>query len=100
LTKWATPKTNIIICLDCGSFHEKGSICGKCYQKVKVETALIHEEIFKKNEFKNAYPTKEIGVKYANDPKNDAGGKVIVEIPKNRPAWFDNNLLTRVNSKN
>ena len=35
ITKWAMPKRNITTCLDCGSYHEMGTICGKCYETVK-----------------------------------------------------------------
>ena len=35
MTKWATTKTNITTCLDCGSYHEIGTICGNCYMKLK-----------------------------------------------------------------
>ena len=35
MTKWASPKTNITTCLDCGSYHEVGTICGSCYMKLK-----------------------------------------------------------------
>jgi ribosomal protein L32 len=32
ITKYGRPKNNITECLDCGSFHENGTICTKCYE--------------------------------------------------------------------
>jgi hypothetical protein len=101
MTKWATPKTNIIPCLECGNFHEKGRLCGTCYAKVKSETSAIHDAMFKNDEFKYAYPPQEVRFKYMNDPAPEEAdpAKKFVEIPKNRPDWFDSNLVAKVNSQ-
>jgi large subunit ribosomal protein L32 len=104
LTKYATPKTNIITCLDCGAYHEKGTLCGECYRKVKEETKALQDAMFKKSEhFRDAYPAKEIAFAYENDDKEEvikqSNGRVIVEVPKKRPTWFSNNLLTKVSSR-
>ncbi len=101
ITKYATPKTNITACLECGSYHEIGTICGKCYEKVKMETKNIQDQIFDKDEFKYNYPTKEIKIVYSNEEKElpKEENKVIIEIPRERPSWFSKNLLTKVSTK-
>ena len=66
ITKYSRPKSNIIECLDCGSYHEKGTICGKCYEVVKTETEEIQKQMFKKDSFKYNYPTKEVNLKTDN----------------------------------
>ena len=46
--------------MDCGSYHEKGTICGKCYSKVKTETEEIQDQLFKDDNFKYNYMTFQI----------------------------------------
>lgn len=60
ITKYSMPKKNIVECLDCGSFHEKNTICGKCYQQVKAETEEIQKYLFKDDAFKYNYPQSEV----------------------------------------
>ena len=103
ITKYANPKTNIIACLDCGDYHEQGTICRTCYQKVKTETENIHEQMFKTEKFKYNYPPKEIALMYKDEQSSketlEAKNKVVVEIPRNRPSWFNSDLLKKVTTK-
>ena len=103
ITKYSRPKTNIITCLECGNHHEKGTLCGKCYEKVKLETEKVHEVMFKNEQFKHNYPAKEVKFVYENDDKqslkSNEKNEIFVEIPKKRPSWFNNDLITKVTSK-
>lgn len=98
--KYSKPKTNIITCLDCGGYHEKGTLCGKCYEKVKAETKAVQDQIFKNDEFRYNYPNKEIELKYENDSvaEEKSEKKILVEIPRKRPEWFDSNLMSKIGS--
>ena len=49
ITKYSRPKTNIIACLECGSYHEKGTVCGKCYESIKEKTLKMQEEMRNKS---------------------------------------------------
>ena len=59
--------------------------------------------MFKNDKFKYEYPSNEIaflyegeeGVKESLEKEN----KVVIEVPKERPSWFNNNLLSKVNTK-
>ena len=103
ITKYAKPKTNIMECLDCGSYHEKGTICGKCYSKVKNETKDIFDEMNKDDKFKYKYPSKEIAFLYQGEEQAKEGlekeNKVVVQLSKKRPSWFSNSLFTKVSTK-
>jgi hypothetical protein len=73
---------------------------------VKEETGKIQEELLKNDQFKYNYPAKEITISYEDDEKNNeesnkSGKKLIVEIHKKRPSWFNKDLTTKVvtNSK-
>lgn len=103
ITKYATPKTNIKACLDCGDYHEIGTICGSCYAKVKAETKSLQEEMFKNDSFKYEYPSSEVAFLYKGEEgakeNLERQNKVVVEVPKERPSWFSNNLLSKVNTK-
>lgn len=105
MTKWAKVKTNIVTCLECGSYHERGTICGKCYSRVKEETKRLHELMFDKDGRyikADAYPTKEVRFVYEGEKDAASASKEaevnLVEVPKKRPSWFDNNLATKVSS--
>jgi hypothetical protein len=52
--------------LDCGSYHEKGTICGKCYSKVKTETEEIQDQLFKDDNFKYNYPVSEVSSSFGS----------------------------------
>ncbi|XP_043286577.1 39S ribosomal protein L32, mitochondrial isoform X2 [Venturia canescens] len=93
-TKIIKPKTNLIMCPNCGHDYEANTICGHCYARVKAETAELQEKIV---ETLGLNPVeKEVIVLYENE-KEDKDAEFwktqqIVEIPKKRPAWFHSNL--------
>lgn len=99
ITKYSKPKTNIMTCLECGSYHEKGTLCGKCYEKVKLETQKVQEEMLKNDQFKYNYPNKEIKFVYQGEEKELKSNELIIEVPSKRPSWFNSDLITKVTSK-
>jgi endonuclease IV len=112
ITKWAQPKENIRTCLDCGHYHENGTICTNCYNIVKEETEKLQAKIDKYN-----HPVKEIKFKYLDDRKKEKtetddnrqtdsdeeeeedDKKIeVIELDSERPTWFKRNLTTKVKS--
>jgi len=100
ITKYATPKTNIITCLG-GNYCEIGTICSKCYARVKAETKALQDQLFSSEAFKYQYPTKEVAFVYENEDKSKVEklNKLVVEVPRKRPSWFSDTLLTKVSTK-
>ncbi|ESO02926.1 hypothetical protein HELRODRAFT_174401 [Helobdella robusta] len=43
--EYMTPKTNIVVCLNCGHYHESHTLCGHCYDKVKNQTPSNRENL-------------------------------------------------------
>ncbi|XP_070159919.1 large ribosomal subunit protein bL32m [Polyergus mexicanus] len=89
------PKTNLLICTNCGHDYEVGRLCGHCYEKVKVETKEIRDAIQKKLGLNPV--EKDVIVLYDGE-KDDKTHKYwknqrVVEMPKKRPSWFHRNLL-------
>ena len=99
ITKYSKPKTNIMTCLECGNYFEKGTLCGQCYEKVRMETQKVQEEMFKKDQFNYNYPNKEIQFVYQGEEKEQNSNKLFIEMPSKRPSWFNSDLITRVTSK-
>ncbi|XP_071103097.1 large ribosomal subunit protein bL32m-like [Haliotis cracherodii] len=91
----AIPKKNIIACLECGHWHEKHTICGNCYKKVKAETREL--KLSMGDDFHYNTPRAEIQVLYQQetDQRQKYNGKYIIEMDKPRPQWFPRNLMTR-----
>ena len=84
-------KRNLVICDECGNWHELQNICQACYSKVRKETKLIQESIMKKL---GLMPVeKEVAIGYENERATEAD-RYFVEIPKERPAWFSANLTS------
>jgi len=94
------PKKNIITCNVCGHYHEAHTICGNCYEKVKLETKAMQDAI--QNSLKLDPVEQEVVVLYENENKKEDSyeGKRIVELDKPSPPWFTRNLLTRTNEQN
>ncbi|OWA53390.1 putative 39S ribosomal protein L32, mitochondrial [Hypsibius exemplaris] len=90
-------RTDLIVCLHCGHYHEAHSLCGHCYQKVKAETKLIHDtmDITARDA---ELQSQEVVVVYEGENPDPVTthGKRIVEVPKKRPLWFNSVLLTKV----
>ena len=84
-------KRNLVICDDCGSWHELENICQICYEKVKQETKLIQGSIMKKLGLEPV--EKEVAINYQNEQAIDED-RYFVEIPKERPVWFSTNLTS------
>ncbi|XP_054013798.1 39S ribosomal protein L32, mitochondrial [Hylaeus anthracinus] len=89
------PKTNILMCRKCGHDYEAGTLCGYCYEIVKKETLEIQEVI--KNQLGLQPVEENIVVLYEGEKKHMSDEfwkkQRIVELPKKRPEWFNQNLL-------
>ncbi|NXS51206.1 RM32 protein, partial [Brachypteracias leptosomus] len=85
-------KRNIDVCPECGNLKQKHVLCGYCYKKVKAETRLIRLEIQKKEGGPFNTPTVETVVLYDGEkPREEDGGKRIIERASKRPSWFIQN---------
>uniref|UniRef100_A0A1B6HU49 Large ribosomal subunit protein bL32m n=1 Tax=Homalodisca liturata TaxID=320908 RepID=A0A1B6HU49_9HEMI len=91
------PKKNLLMCRSCGDHYVAGHLCTTCYSKVKKETEEMHKEI--EAELGLDPVDKEVVVLYQGEkegiPDEFFKGKRIVEMKKERPAWFSKNLLER-----
>ena len=84
-------KRNLVICDECGSWHELENICQICYKKVKEETKFIQQSIMKRL---GLMPVeKEIAIGYQGEQAAERD-RYFVEVPKERPAWFSTNLTS------
>ena len=63
------PKTNILVCNNCGSYREAGLLCATCYAKIKSETELIQEHIQK--ELKLAPVEEDVVVLYQGEKEQN-----------------------------
>lgn len=89
------PRTDLLMCANCGHNYEAGRLCGHCYEKVKLETKEIQEAI--KKELGLSSVEKNVIILYDGE-KDDKTHEFwknqrIVEVPKKRPSWFHRNLL-------
>jgi large subunit ribosomal protein L32 len=94
------PKKALITCDTCGNHHEHFTICGYCYAIVKKETEELQKKV---RETLLLSPVREeIELVYANEKETmnekEFMGKRIVEIDRERPAWFAKNLLSLTGS--
>jgi len=93
------PKHNVIVCDQCGHYHELHTICGHCYERVKEESNLILEQI--KKSFVYSEPIEEeVRIRYKNESQSDDSGsevkrRRVVEMDRQRPEWFSDNLLSK-----
>ncbi|CAH1118967.1 unnamed protein product [Phaedon cochleariae] len=99
--KILTPRTDLKTCNVCGDDHEAGVLCPTCYKRVIEETKAMQEAI--QSELKLEPVEKEVVVLYEgeknNKPEEFFEGKRIVEMQKQRPAWFSKNLLQQTTQK-
>ena len=72
--KMLVPKTNILTCKKCGSFHEAGVICPTCYSRVMAETKEMQEVIAKNLGLSPV--EEEVVVLYQDDDKSKEYFKV------------------------
>ncbi|CAG9133086.1 unnamed protein product [Plutella xylostella] len=96
--KLLLPKTNILVCTDCGHNYERGHLCANCYNKVEKETKEIQAQIREK--LGTGPVEKDVVVLYEGEttpdqPKEFWNGKRIIEMKKERPKWFSKNLLQK-----
>ncbi|KAF7401702.1 hypothetical protein HZH68_007522 [Vespula germanica] len=88
------PKTNLLMCPNCGSHHEAGLLCGYCYEKVKIETKEMQDVIQQKLGL-SAVEEDVIVIYEGENNKTEEFWKnqKVIEMPKKRPEWFHKNLL-------
>lgn len=80
---------NIMVCPDCGSFHQYHTICRTCFKKVQEESKQIIASIRKA--WGRDVIDKEVQVVYEGESKPTTP-KRIVELERPRPLWFEPNL--------
>jgi large subunit ribosomal protein L32 len=119
IQKFMTPKANLVACLECGSFHERHTICGEfssfdtqhtlhqiffslcsgtCYDKVRQETKALREAMGE-DVYKHDAPRSEVAYVYQGEDKEEHSGKFIVEIDRPRPEWFAKNMVSKGHGK-
>jgi large subunit ribosomal protein L32 len=98
MTKYGTPRQDLHQCLECGTWHEKKTICGNCYDRIRKETQAIKDSYPNKDEFNYNHPQQEIVYVYKNENSITDQTKRIVEIPRERPTWFSKNLIPKLNT--
>jgi len=98
MTKYGTPRQDLHQCLECGTWHEKKTICGNCYDRIRKETEAIKDSYPNKDEFNYNHPQQEIVYVYKNENHISDQTKRIVEIPRERPTWFSKNLIPKLNT--
>lgn len=94
--KLLVPKTNLVICDSCGHHYEADKLCAYCYELVKKETEILQKEMMEKLRGKPI--ETEIEFRYKDDSREERPTKRIVEIERERPAWFSKNLLAKIGS--
>jgi len=91
------PKTNLRICETCGHHYENKHLCRNCYERIKMESEEIRKGA--EDQIGDTPEDKGIVVLYENErgSTNESAlkDKLVVELPKARPAWFSRNLLQR-----
>jgi large subunit ribosomal protein L32 len=98
MSKYGTPRQDLHQCLECGKWHERKTLCGNCYDRIRKETQAMKDSYPNKDEFNYNYPQQEIVYTYKNDEKLFDNTKRIVEIPRERPTWFSKNLIPKINT--
>lgn len=89
------PKTNLLMCPNCGSNYEAGHLCAHCYEKVKIETKEMQDTIQEKLGLSPVEEEVIVIYEGEKDGKTDDFWKNqrVIEMPKKRPEWFHKNLL-------
>ena len=95
---YGTPRQDLHQCLECGTWHEKKTICGNCYDRIRKETQAMKDSYPNKDEFHYNHPQQEIVYVYKNDEQIHDSTKRIVEIQRERPTWFSKNLIPKINT--
>ncbi|WKX99976.1 hypothetical protein Q1695_014671 [Nippostrongylus brasiliensis] len=90
-TRLLSPTNDLVTCGSCGSLHEKDTICGKCYEKVRELTNEIKRKMMAYNPYKGERQDKQVFVRFSNDEVVEDGvlnGKRVIEMERERPTWF------------
>uniref|UniRef100_A0A0B6Z9J0 Large ribosomal subunit protein bL32m n=1 Tax=Arion vulgaris TaxID=1028688 RepID=A0A0B6Z9J0_9EUPU len=87
----AEKKKNIIPCLECGHFREKGHLCENCYNNVRQETKEMQAKMGDDLLFN--VPRSE--VEFVYEGEKEVGDKYTVKMEKPRPSWFPKQLLNK-----
>ena len=98
MIQFGTPRQDLHQCLECGTWHEKKTICGHCYDRIRKETQAMKDAYPNQDEFHHNHPQEEVVYVYKNDPPISDGKKRLVEIPRERPSWFSKNLIPKMNT--
>ncbi|CAF1644659.1 unnamed protein product [Adineta ricciae] len=98
MKKLGTPRQDLHQCLECGTWHEKKTICGHCYDRIRKETQLLRDSYLNKDEWNHNHPQQEVVYVYKDDQKIVDENKRIVEVPRERPSWFSKNLIPKINT--
>ena len=91
-------KKNLVMCLECGQWHERRTICGNCYERAKEETEEMKKELGEEMQY--TPDQKEVAFLYDGEESQTFEGKHIVEMKKPRPKWFSDALMTKVKTSN
>ncbi|GMT18329.1 hypothetical protein PFISCL1PPCAC_9626 [Pristionchus fissidentatus] len=100
-TRLLTPFEDITTCETCGEKHEMNTICGNCYEKVRLLTNMIKQKMLAYNPYKGERPPKEVEVRFTDDEiraeqekvEEERKGEIkngvrVVEMERARPSWF------------
>lgn len=98
MVKYGTPRQDLHQCLECGTWHEKKTICGNCYDRIRKETDEMKKSYPNQDEFLYNHPQQEVVYVYQNEKVPNNENKQIVEIPRERPSWFSKNLIPKINT--
>ena len=98
MMKYGTPRQDLHQCLECGTWHEKKTICGNCYDRIRKETDEMKKSYPNQDEFLYNHPQQEIAYVYQNEKLDNSENNRIVEIPRQRPTWFSKNLIPKINT--
>jgi large subunit ribosomal protein L32 len=95
-------KYNIRVCDTCHNYYERDCLCPNCYERVRLETKEIQDQIIKK--LKLDPIEKDVVVLYDGEKEQTQSefwnGKRIIEMEKPRPQWFSKNLMQKTTQPN
>ena len=94
-SKMLRKRYDIVVCETCGNYREKLRLCLHCFTRVEEESKIIKEAIARQYGLDPIEKPWEI--RYKDDPKDQVSDKILIEVDKERPVWFNKNLLQRAN---
>ncbi|MFH4983070.1 hypothetical protein AB6A40_009779 [Gnathostoma spinigerum] len=90
-TRLYSLKDNLVVCQNCGEYHEMHTICGNCYSRVRELTNKIKAKIMEYNPYIGESQDKPIHIQFSDSGKpadEVVNGKRIIEMDIPRPSWF------------